>query len=313
VYLNIEGFLAASLLVFQDSCPSNQISTVLYISVANFENVNDRVTRGPEESKRDKLVTGCHCIQHRPPPATMPSQLSVEVRELIVHWQCAQNYDHTTIAVLAKCNISTVYHILTRFDKTGSPHALPQGHRPPELEQDDILYILALLEANPTLYLDEIQLRLKTAQHMEVSLATICHTLYRQGWSRKVVSRAAMERDKLLRSGWIYEHADIPKHCFMWLDEAGVSDCDHRREEGWAPVGVAPVRSEPFGRDLRLTMLPVLTEEGIIAMDILDGGVTKERFIQFLNEQVVCSTQPAQICAHLLQLVGAVAEPLQPR
>jgi transposase len=279
-------------------CPSPNISltshilehTVLCISVANFTDVSERVTRGPEESERDKVVTGCRCVQHRPPPAAMPSQISDEVRELMVHWRYAQNYDHTTIAILAKCNISTVYRILTRLDETGSPHALPRGHCPPQLEQDDIFYILALLEANPTLYLDEIQFRLKTVRHVEVSLATICRTLYRQGWSRKAVSRAAMERDELLRSGWIYEYADIPKHCFMWLDEAGVSDRDHRREEGWAPVGVAPVRSEPFGRDLRLTMLPVLTEEGIIAMDILDGGVTKERFIQFLDEQVVCST-----------------------
>jgi hypothetical protein len=44
--------------------------------------------------------------------------------------------------------------------------------------------ILALLEANPTLYLDRIQLQLKTVRHMDVSLPTICRSLYRQGWLR---------------------------------------------------------------------------------------------------------------------------------
>jgi hypothetical protein len=42
--------------------------------------------------------------------------------------------------VLTKCNITTIYRMLTRFEETDSPHTLPRGHRPPELEGDDILY-----------------------------------------------------------------------------------------------------------------------------------------------------------------------------
>jgi hypothetical protein len=34
-------------------------------------------------------------------------------------------------------------------------------------------------------------------------------------------------------------------------------------------------------------MLPALTHKGIIAMDIFDGGVGKEQFLVFLQEQVV--------------------------
>jgi hypothetical protein len=57
-----------------------------------------------------------------------------------LHWRYAQKYDHTAIDVLTKCNITTIYRMVTRFEETDSPHTLPRGHRPPELEWDVILY-----------------------------------------------------------------------------------------------------------------------------------------------------------------------------
>jgi len=37
-------------------------------------------------------------------------------------------------------------------------------------------------------------------------------------------------------------------------------------------------------------MLPALTTEDIIALDIFEGSVTKDRFLTFIKEQVVCHT-----------------------
>jgi hypothetical protein len=36
-------------------------------------------------------------------------------------------------------------------------------------------------------------------------------------------------------------------------------------------------------------LLPALTYEGVIALDIFKGSVNKEHFLQFLNEQLVCN------------------------
>lgn len=35
-------------------------------------------------------------------------------------------------------------------------------------------------------------------------------------------------------------------------------------------------------------MLPALTVDGMVALDIFEGSVTKERFISFLENQIVC-------------------------
>jgi hypothetical protein len=43
-----------------------------------------------------------------------------------------------------------------------------------------------------------------------------------------------------------------------------------------------------FIRGKRYTLLPALTKKGIIAVDIMEGSCTKQRFKEFVVSQVVC-------------------------
>ena len=72
-------------------------------------------------------------------------------------------YEHgrevSEIASLAGCTERTIYNVLRLhrdFGQVHNPSARTQGH-PRTLDQQDILYIKSLLDANPCLYLDEIQ------------------------------------------------------------------------------------------------------------------------------------------------------------
>lgn len=58
---------------------------------------------------------------------------------------------------------------------------------------------------------------------------------------------------------------------------------------GWAALGRACVRRETWLRGQRYSVLPALTSDGIIALDIFEGSVTKEKFIQWLKTHLVCS------------------------
>ena len=42
-----------------------------------------------------------------------------------------------------------------------------------------------------------------------------------------------------------------------------------------------------FLRGIRYSILPALTTDGIIALEIVEGSITKEVFLTFLREQVV--------------------------
>ncbi|KAH7917636.1 hypothetical protein BV22DRAFT_978619, partial [Leucogyrophana mollusca] len=60
-----------------------------------------------------------------------------------------------------------------------------------------------------------------------------------------------------------------------------------QRTEGYTPIGRACVWRTIFMRGQHFSILPALTCEGIIALDIFEGAVTKERFITFITDQVV--------------------------
>jgi transposase len=209
----------------------------------------------------------------------MVAHLSNPLRELIIAWFNEDHVVASEIAQRARCHITTVYKVLQRWKNSRNPHALARGHARYLIDENDIRYILALLQANPALFLDELQLRLYTDRYLWVSIATISRSLARHGYSHKKLAKQAAERNAFLRACWLVKYGDIPAECCVWLDESGVDDRDHFRVNGWSQVGVAPVCCDLFARDVRLTMIPALTVDGIIAMDVFDGGVGKEQFL----------------------------------
>jgi len=74
---------------------------------------------------------------------------------------------------------------------------------------------------------------------------------------------------------------------FVALDESAVDDKTGQRGFGWSTVGTQCVRRMSFLRGVRYSILPALTMDGVIALEIVEGSITKERFLRFLHEQVV--------------------------
>jgi hypothetical protein len=141
--------------------------------------------------------------------------------------------------------------------------------------------------SNPALYLDELQEQLFFARNNDVSLATLSRTIRRLAMTHKCISKTAAERNELLRATWQAAYGDIPAEYFVWLDESSVDDKTNQRTRGWAELGRACVRRATFIRGQRYSVLPALTSDGIVALDIFEGSVNKERFIQFLTDELV--------------------------
>ena len=73
----------------------------------------------------------------------------------------------------------------------------------------------------------------------------------------------------------------------MCGDEASKDERTANRCKGWSKQGVRCVQRKCFVRGKRFSLLPILTLDGIIAHDIIEGSVTSERFVEFLHELVV--------------------------
>ena len=208
----------------------------------------------------------------------------------MVVWRTELGKSTVEIAELAGCSERTVREDLRLHRESGNVHntfTRPHGG-PQSLNQGDISYISSLLDANPTLYLDELQIKLAETRHVDVSIATLSRAVRHLAITHKKVSKAAMERNELLRATWQAEYGDIPADYFVWLDESSVDDHTNQRADGWAVSGCACVRHATFIRGQRYSVLPALTSKGYIALDIFEGSVNKERFIRFLEEQLVC-------------------------
>lgn len=75
---------------------------------------------------------------------------------------------------------------------------------------------------------------------------------------------------------------------FVFLDESTVDQGMAHRTHGRSQPGARCVRHMTFICGVQHSILPALTLNGIISLDIFEGSVNKDQFFSFLREQVVC-------------------------
>jgi hypothetical protein len=107
--------------------------------------------------------------------------------------------------------------------------------------------------------------------------------------NKDVLSRA-YERNEQLRAIFMNNIADIVSNpdMLMFGDEASKDERTSARRRGWSECGSRCVQRKCFVRGCHFSILPILTLDGIVTYDIIEGSVTGERFLQFLRELVVC-------------------------
>ena len=217
--------------------------------------------------------------------------LSDDLKDKIVKWYYEDQETMKEIAVQARCSIGTVSNVLRLYREYGKfkdPFRQRTG-RPPKLSEADLKFLDAIVVANPSLYLDEIQQKLKDVREVEVSIATLARALASLELTRKQITKAAYERDEELRTLWEAMMAEYnDPEVFVALDESAVDGRTGQRGYGRSRVGNPCVKRMTFLRGVRYSILPALTTDGMIALDVFEGSITKEKFLYFLREQVVC-------------------------
>lgn len=158
------------------------------------------------------------------------------------------------------------------------------------LSAQDLKFLRAMIHKRPTIYLDELQHELVEQRHVNVSLPTLSRTLRCMHYTHKAISKRALERDILRRAAFINKIGQLAAdpEMLMFIDESARDARTSGRRTGWSLQGTRCVQRRVFVRGVRYSILPVLTLDGIIAYDIMEGAVTSERFGRFLRQMVVC-------------------------
>ncbi|KAF8805244.1 hypothetical protein BYT27DRAFT_7192974, partial [Phlegmacium glaucopus] len=92
----------------------------------------------------------------------MAPHLSKDLRDRIVRWRSDHGYTYQKLEDLAGCSIGTIANILTYHNYYGTPVNPFRYYpgRPHLLDEQDRVYIYSLLKIEPTIYLDENQVKL---------------------------------------------------------------------------------------------------------------------------------------------------------
>ena len=204
-------------------------------------------------------------------------------------YECIQNYMRHQFA-----------HRL-HYQSCGHPCIVKHAH---------VNFICQLLSTHHTHYLDELQTELFHTFNIRLSLPTISRTLHWTSISRKWLLRQAIgvfipqfeSRHWITFTIHLLEHNDILWAAFwnhvaelvtdlnqlMFTDEASKDDQTHSHTHGYSNVGTQCAERSVTIHSSCISVLPLLTLDGIVAYDLIEGAVSSAHFVCFLWEQVVC-------------------------
>lgn len=73
----------------------------------------------------------------------------------------------------------------------------------------------------------------------------------------------------------------------MFLDETSKDERTLTRRYGYAMINERARKSVVFVRGKRYSVLPALSLDGIIALEVIEGSYTKDKFYDFIIDNVV--------------------------
>lgn len=148
--------------------------------------------------------------------------------------------------------------------------------------------ILAILEDDPTAYLDEISDWLQLVYEISVPVSTLSRNLIRWGHSRALVHRIAAERDPVACEEFLRDVCtNFTAEQMVWIDESAKDERTIFRRYGRSLPGERASVQQPFAHGERLSLLPAFTLDGYISVKILDGAVDGVDFLDFVINDVV--------------------------
>ncbi|TFK60474.1 hypothetical protein BDN72DRAFT_939947 [Pluteus cervinus] len=161
----------------------------------------------------------------------------------------------------------TFYRILKLYINTGDVvkcKTSSQG-RPRLLHRDDITYLKAVIRHRPDWFLDELQDLLRTNRFISVHYSTVQRELSRCGISTKKIKKVAIERSDILRADFIRRMAQYKPEQLGFLDEMSKDARTPERRKGRR----------------------LLTIDGMVSTTVVEGSMTKARFLKYLEDSVV--------------------------
>ena len=193
--------------------------------------------------------------------------------------------------ILDCCGLSerTFWHVRKLYQETGDvePPTCTTRGQPKKLHFDDVTYLLALVHQQPDWFLDELLDLLDTNRFISVHYTTIHQELEHAGVSVKKLWIIAKERHEDLQADFIRQMGQYSTEEIGFLDEFSKDERTTQRHHGRAKKGRRACMRGVFVRGRRVSGEGLLTLDGIVASTVVEGSMTREKFLYFLEHTVV--------------------------
>ena len=156
------------------------------------------------------------------------------------------------------------------------------------LEYKDIQYLLCLVRNNPDYFLDELLNLLRMNRFISVHYTTIRWELKRAGVSRKNLKQVALERDEECRAAFVERMAQYTPEQLGFLDKVSKDEWTPSWHYARLRKGTRAAKNQPFIQGHHTSTEALLTLDGIMAGTVVEGSMTKDMFLEYLELNFVC-------------------------
>jgi len=156
--------------------------------------------------------------------------------------------------------------------------------RPRKLSAIEVKFLRDCIERQPDTALLELQAQLREVCHIETSLQTIASSLHRMGYTMKMLTRSALERNEQDREEFKAIMArDYYPEQLIFADESHFNRLTLRRPFGWAMRGERARCLKYSHRGAKYSILPALCLDGILHLEVVENAVTGNDFCRFVE------------------------------
>jgi transposase len=128
-----------------------------------------------------------------------------------------------------------------------------------------------------------------------LSLSTFQRVVHRERLSRKVIQRQHILRDDVAGLQFLDRIAMFDPLKLVDIDETANNPESFLMKKGWAPIGDECIKQQICIGSKTYSTIAAVTPSGYIAWEIIEGNVTHDIFLHFLQMRLQPVLQPEQI------------------
>ena len=202
-------------------------------------------------------------------------------------------------AILEYMGISraTFYRMYAIWLETGDVVRPVNGRRgrPRILHFSDVDYLKRLIQHRPNWFLDEMLYLLQTNRFVSLHYTTIHRELVRAGVSSKKIKKIASERNEAIRADFIRRMAQYAPEQLGFLDKVSKDERTSFRNRGRSFKGIRAVQKGVFVCGRHFSAEGLLSLNSIISCTVVDGSMTRARFLEYLEQSIVSHSLPGHL------------------